>query len=119
MSFGIRQTFRTQHISRKIARTNKQENDEDVDVTNTILNFVKEKNENNVFDKNQNFVNNVLKRSQPQTPVLTSISSVLSVNDLVNSSVKNSNNKNSNLVSARLNLLKNHNRGVTRSEDHF
>lgn len=121
MSFGIRHTFRTQHISRKIARTNQQDNKEEDTLTN-ITDVVSDNNEN-VFESNQNFVSNVLNRSIQKS---ISISSSSSSNDSLNevpsrsseSTVRTSK-KNSNLVSARLNLLKNHNKGVTKSEDHF
>lgn len=130
MSFGIRHTFRTQHISRKVARNNQQNRNADEE-NSSKLSKIEENNSNisntNVFDGNQNyFVNNVLNRSQTkvQNPLLVSVSSNYKndQNDQKDNLLENSKNlksKNSNLVSARLNLFKNHNRGVTKTEDHF
>jgi len=130
MSFGIRHTFRTQHISRKVARNNQQNINADEE-NSSKLSKIEENNSNisntNVFDGNQNyFVNNVLNRSQTkvQNPLLVSVSSNYKndQNDQKDNLLENSKNlksKNSNLVSARLNLFKNHNRGVTKTEDHF
>jgi hypothetical protein len=130
MSFGIRHTFRTQHISRKVARNNQQNRNTDEE-NSSKLSKIEENNSNisntNVFDGNQNyFVNNVLNRSQTkvQNPLLVSVSSNYKNDqkdqkDNLLENSKNLKSKNSNLVSARLNLFKNHNRGVTKTEDHF
>ena len=136
MSFGIRHTFRTQHISRKIARNRQQDNKQEetfTDIGNVL-------NNDNVFESNQNFVNNVLNKSQNRVQISSSSSSSSSNSSSSSSSSssfsssssssslyendtsninRTSKSKNSNLVSARLNLLKNHNKGVTKSEDHF
>jgi len=131
MSFGIRHTFRTQHISRKIARTNQQDSKDEDSVTNLTDIGDNSDNSDNIFESNQNFVSNVLNRGGVQKPIssrsvsisssssLSSSSSSSSSDSDVSTATKPKGSKNSNLVSARLNLLKTHNKGVTKSEDHL
>lgn len=108
MSFGIRQTFRTQSISRKVARTNTTERQDSVESKTD------KSDTDNIFESNQNFfVNNVVNQSNRSN--LYDLTTIESRNDTNDRNTK----KTSSLLGARLNLLKNHNKGVTKSEDHF
>lgn len=130
-TFGIRQTFRTQPISRKIARTDvTPKNDDSQNQTPQTLQTPIDSNEN-LFDSNQNhFVNRVLNRSSSsvQQPALLPINQS-SLSSLSSSSSSSSDTfsltqsekemHNAKMVSSRISLLKSHNRAVTRSEDHM
>jgi hypothetical protein len=111
MSFGIRQTFRTQSISRKVARTNSTEKD------SVELKTEKSNNTDNIFESNQNFfVNNVVNRTNLYN--LSDLNKNTTTSESINDTNRNVK-KTSSRLGARLNLLKNHNKGVTKSEDHF
>lgn len=137
-TFGIRQTFRTQPISRKIARTDISKKSEDSESSleaSLKLNTSLTSENVNLFDNNQNyFVNHVLNRSSTvQNPVLNPVNQ--SISQSLNKSVNQKNtelntNLNSNdklekekitskMVSSRISLMKSHNRAVCRSEDHM
>lgn len=125
-TFGIRQTFRTQSISRKIARSDVTQRNDDSQTSQTSQTSQLDSNEN-LFDSNQNhFVNRVLNRSSSsvQQPAL------LPINQLSSSSSSSSKEPvvltqsereiyNAKMISSRISLLKSHNRAVTRSEDHM
>lgn len=121
-TFGIRQTFRTQSISRKIARSTdvSQKNDNSQNQTSQL-----DSNEN-LFDSNQNhFVNRVLNRSSSSVqkpsllPINKSSSSSSSSSDSILLTQSERERYNAKMVSSRISLLKSYNKAVTRSEDHM
>ncbi len=123
-NFGIRQSFYTQPISRKMAKNSSSNASNASNVT-----VVPENNDENIFENGNNyFINNVLNRSDSNSVRISSSSSSSS------SSVSNNNssltslspNDESNgsgirqkMVSARLNTMLNYKRAVTKSADHF
>ena len=133
-TFGIRQTFRTQPISRKIARTDMAKKEDSKPNQDSSSTQSQSNPNENLFETNQNyFVNRVLNRSSSssssssssvQKPLLTPINQV-------NQTPLSQSNKstqptqaekeviNSKMVSSRISLMKSHNRAVTRSEDHM
>lgn len=122
-NFGIRQTFRTQPISRKVGRSKLQDN-KDIEEKTEIVNET-----TNIFESQNNvFSNRAVNRSSVQKPLLTPIGNASASSSDSNKSSNSSNDElitlsdNINkrkLVSARIKLMKNHNRGVTRSEDYL
>jgi len=124
-TFGIRQTFRTQSISRKVARSSPQQNkDEDKDSQ-------KQNNEveDNIFESQSSFFSNRLNQKglvqQPNLTPIGSVSSSSSSSSSLSSSSSSSKTDtptvrdNDKMISARIKLMKNHIRAVTRSEDHM
>lgn len=126
-TFGIRQTFRTQPISRKIARTDMSKKEESQLTQDSSYNQPQSNPNENLFETNQNyFVNRVLNRSSSssssvQKPLLTPINQVNQTEPVQSSQPTQSEKEvlNAKMVSSRLSLMKSHNRAVTRSEDHM
>lgn len=117
-TFGIRQTFRTQSISRKVARSSPpQDKNEDKDSQKQ-----NNKVEENIFESQSSFFSNRLnQKGLVQQPRLTPVSSVSSSSSSSSSSKTDTPTvrDNDKMISARIKLMKNHIRAVTRSEDHM
>ena len=115
-NFGIRQSFRTQPISRKFARTVKRENKEQDPNAN---------GNDNVFDNGNNFFVSNMPRpflsssaSSSTSSSVSSSSSSSSSTPLVPSDVPLPR-PNRTKMNANLTQMKNYNRAVTKSADHL
>jgi len=99
----MRQTYRCQSISRKLARTNQAHHND----TSNAQNAQNTQNTSNIFEQNSHFVNNVLNRSVHHS----------NVDNESNKNLKNI--MNSKMVSKRISQMRNYNKAVTRSEDYM
>lgn len=122
-NFGIRQTFRTQSISRKMARNKSNRLNENETNVQELDN-----KEENLFENGNNFfVNNVLNRQSTNLGSSVRISQVSQVSQKSQSqsqsSSSQSNHKNparrEKMISARINTMKNYSKAVTKSADHM
>jgi hypothetical protein len=119
-TFGIKQSFRSQSIARKFARTKSLTPPPSSDEVKT---------EFNVFENvNNDFASSVLNRKNGQVTITSSMnlntqnnSLHSSLSSLSNNELQSSTNNNirGGVVNARLLHMKNYNKAVTRSADHM